>query len=124
MYRIFQIIILISLCFLSCDNDKQYNVYAINQTHGDISVSISSSNYSSPIVLAPNERKMIISTDLIETDQIRTQAEDCKLVASDITAHNSVGKQSSVKWCSDDVSFAVVDIGQGEFTITYKEEDF
>ena len=101
MLRIIPIVICSTLFFGSCSTSKQYTVYAINQTKRDIRVIISDRDtYENSITLGPNERKQIISTDLIETDELRTKAEDCKSIADAITAVNSEGVRSSIRWCS------------------------
>lgn len=118
------IFLLLLTCLASCDTTKQYDVYAINHTSSELQVIYESGEETQSVKLAPQERLRIISTDFIESDQIRTSAEDCRLVAKDIKAVNTVGKESSLTWCSPDVAFSVVDIGQGEFTLIYTNEHF
>lgn len=112
------------LLLSSCGGTKQYDVYAINNTSENLTLTLEKENGTETITLAPQERKRIVSTDFIETDHVRTRAEDCRLVANDIKAANAQGKPSKLLWCSPDVTFNVVDIGQGEFELNYKDQHF
>jgi len=117
------------LAITSCSVSPSYTVYVQNSTDDDITIAYKSINSNNGLVeksitLTSKERAMIITTKELQNESGRTRAEDCDQVAEYINAYNRDGAPSTIKWCSDDYHFDVVDIGQGEFTIDFKNEDF
>ncbi len=124
-------LILVLLLLASCSQSHQYDVYVKNDTDDNITLSYKSDKdkngvIENTIVLSPDERKKIISTINFESDPptSNTTADDCSIVAEYVRATNGSGRNSKLKWCSDQVEFQVVDIGQGEFTLRYTDADF
>jgi len=123
MYKV--VIVFIVLFIHACSiSTKQYDVHVINKTDDLITVVCELSDGSTKYKIKPQKRLRIISTGQIKTSNSYTTADDCSYVVQDIKAYNAAGRKSSLKWCSDQVAFNVVDIGQGEFTLTYTTEDF
>ena len=115
----------------SCTQTHQYDVYVKNETDGDLTITYKSDKdkagtVQETIVLVPDENRKIIST--INFDQnpstVKTRAEDCNLVAEYVRAIDANNRPSKLDWCSNRVGFQVVDIGQGEFMMTFTEADF
>jgi len=117
--------------FLSCAQSHQYEVYVKNDTDGDLTISYKSDKHKDGAIeekidLKPDESKMIISTVNFHSKppSAWTRSEDCSLVAEYVKAVDALGNDSNLEWCSERVVFQVVDIGQGEFTMTFTESDF
>ncbi len=123
-----------AICLLilsSCSQSHQYDVYVKNSTEGDVRVEYRTQRHKegikdASVVLKKGERQKLFSTVNFDSDPptVKTQKEDCTLVADYVRAFNIDGVQSSLAWCSDGVGFTVVDIGQGEFFIEYRASDF
>jgi len=118
--------------FTACNPTFQYDVYVQNATEEEIRVDfdtkfLQNGEKEGSIYLAKGEQKRIISTpDFSVKGNWRTTANHCSHVAKYVNAYRKDKKESKVLWCrnSPAIKFAVVDIGQGEFTIEYKSSDF
>lgn len=119
------------LLAFSCTQTHQYDVYVKNETDGDLTITYKSDKdkkgaVQETIIIVPDENRKIISTINFDQDPptVQTRPEDCKLVAEYVRAVDANNRPSKLDWCSNKVGFQVVDIGQGEFLMTFTEEDF
>lgn len=114
----------------SCSVSPSYDVYIQNNTDEDVTIEYKSDSHTAgpieeKVTLKPKERTLLLSTIEIKKNNTgRTTASDCSSVAEYINVFNNEGKKSSITWCSDAVQFAVVDLGQGEFTIDISADSF
>ena len=116
---------------MSCDSDYQYGVWVKNSTNEDLTLAYKTSTdergeVEEQITLKAGENKRIIWTTNLDFGEGRTGtlATHCSRVAEYVRATKSDGTPSNVEWCSDKVRFEKTDLGQAEFMIEYKPENF
>jgi len=126
---------LIYLCFVllgfsACGDNWQYDVYVENASGEDLKIEYKTQNakegtVEKTMVLPNGGRERLISTIDIDFSKNKSEnsAKHCELVAEYINAYKS-DTPSKIKWCSNNIKYQTVDIGQGEFTIRYTSKDF
>lgn len=131
MKKIILFSLLLSLGFMSCDSKYQYGVWAKNSTNEDLILAYKTTTdergtVEEEITLKAGENKRIIWTTNLDFGEgwTGTLAEHCGSVAEYVRAKKSDGTPSNIEWCTNDVRFEKTDIGQAEFMIEYKPENF
>lgn len=115
---------------VSCDCTYQYDVLVRNETGSSIEVKYKTKmdvrgEVEETVTLKSGEQKRIISTKDIDAGQGCTGIEKThyELVAEYIKAFKN-NEESKKEWSAEEVKLENVDIQQGEFIMTYTENDW
>lgn len=128
-----QFLILAGLFLItSCVKSYQFNVRVANSSEQDIYVSYKSDSHKEGpkkeerVLIESGETKLLFSTREIPIDMgyDNTGTVYCSQVANFITATTTGGVQSLINWCDTGIIYNHVDLGQGEYTIEYGNDDF
>ena len=129
--RLLSIVLILFLLLCSCSNSNQYDVYVRNQTGEPLTISYKTrvdkeGPIENTIVIQADRTERIVSS--IELNKGSSSAtvnrKQCIEVLEYLHATIRDTKRADDKWCSEEVMFQHVDIGQGEFTVTYELSDF
>lgn len=125
------LILLMTLCFVSCDRKDSYTVWVKNSTGEDLTIAYKSTNdlrgvVEETITLKDGAAETIIRTGNFEVAQgnVGDAPKACEFVAEYFNVSIRGNIQSKVKWCDPSIKMETVDIGEVEFMMEYKLSDF
>lgn len=129
MNKLILLFMLVSLAACG-DCTYQYDLWVKNDSSETITVEyknakLRNSAGSGFVDLAPGDyQKVWVSQDVSAGNCKGVSAEHCSLITDHVRIKNKSGRTSNIMWCSKDYQMEWVDIQQGEFRVTVKDEDF
>ena len=122
--------LLLMLFLVSCSDTHNYDVYVYNDTPHYIRVmfkSLKDENgiiQDSVLVGSKVQKKIISTVNFSSTERsFKPIREHCKFIAEYVVAYAGE-TQANLEWCDPSIDFVIEDIGEGRFTMVFKEEHF